>query len=452
MAVNCLARTDGCRLGELFEVSDAKPHVHHGPKGGKAPPEPPPFAAWAPKAYASRANAPLSLYLHVPFCRHRCTFCPFFQNVSKAGFSASYAALLQQDITMTADALGESLRTRQAEAVYFGGGTPSDMDATDLAKVIERLKAAFPLADDAEVTVEGRVRGFTREKAEAWVEAGANRFSLGIQSTNSQLRRRLGRLADREEVRQTLNELKATGALVIVDLIFGLPGQDAASVLEDIRFLSDETGIDGLDLYELKPFPGSPMMKAVKDGRLSAPADRADRGDTFEAACEALAALGFEHFTPQHFRRNTQERSRYNRLAKIDADMLPFGSSAGGRLGSVAMMGDRDLGSYTTRLQNGELPVRVMGNPFVVKTAPTFADNLAAALESRSLPPLAIWPETSKAMTANILTNWQNAGLIEAIPNDEGNPIPLTQTGCYWSQHLQRLLLGMAKPSEHKAA
>lgn len=392
----------------------------------------------------AREDAPLGLYFHVPFCHHRCTFCPFFQNTTREGFSSEYAGLLRRAVASMAAALGKDRYEREVQTLYFGGGTPSDMEAADLASVVRLAREQFAFSPEAEVTVEGRVRGFTAEKARVWMEAGVNRFSLGLQSSDTRLRRSLGRLADREEIVRNLNALSELGAIVIVDLIYGLPGQSLDMVREDIRFLAEETRIDGLDLYALKPFPGSPMMKAVQAGRLPEPTDAVGRGQMYVAASDALAGYGFEHFTPQHWRRSARERSAYNRLAKVDADILPFGCSAGGHLGPVAMMNERDLGRYRQRIEVESVPAMMMGDPANVGYGKAFRLVLADALEERSLPPLDAWPQVTQGLGAKLLANWMAAGLVEAQRGDE---LRLTRAGCFWASHLQKLLLGLVAGS-----
>ncbi|MDP0500034.1 MAG: radical SAM protein [Verrucomicrobiota bacterium JB022] len=400
-----------------------------------------PFADWAPQLFEERQAAPLCLYLHVPFCRHRCAFCPFYRYQCYDGFSADYARLLRQDIALTAQALGEDLPRRRVDAVYFGGGTPSDLEGNDLAAVMADLKARHGIDARTEITVEGRFRDFTPEKAAAWVGAGANRFSLGLQSSDERLRRRLGRLAGRDEIRRVIADLSATGALVIVDLIFGLPGQTIAMLEEDIRFLAEETTIDGLDLYELKQFPGSPLAKMLETGRLPAAPVQTERGRAYAAACAALAAQGFEHFTLQHWRRTPRERSLYNRLAKVDADLLPFGSGAGGRLGRLSIARDPALDGYRQALENGQIPARYRQTS--ENSQRSFPARLAGAVEDRTLPPISSWPESTLPWKAALLENWREAGLIESWPSTE-EPVRLTAAGCYWAPHLQSLLTRLA--------
>jgi oxygen-independent coproporphyrinogen-3 oxidase len=336
---------------------------HPGDAAAIQPPPTTPFSEWAPAAFA-RANASTTdfgLYLHTPYCSHRCLFCPFFINPGKPGFSGQYAELLSRDIAETARLLSPHFGNRKVHAVFFGGGTPSDLDRDDLARILRQLHEQFPITPETEITIEGRVRGFTADKAAAWVQAGANRFSIGVQTFDSALRRRMGRLAERDEIRTMLDGLHASGAAVVIDLIYGFPGQTAEMVVEDVRFAAEETPLHGLDLYELREFPGSPMSRAITAGSLPAPAPAEERARMLELGNAALERHGFNQFYNRHWRRNPIERSLYNRMARgpngAEMDLIPFGSGAGGRIGgnSVALL--RDITAYGDAVLRGEKPV-----------------------------------------------------------------------------------------------
>ncbi|WP_309399853.1 radical SAM protein [Cerasicoccus maritimus] len=441
---NPYAAQVGAGLAEIFPASTQRGgHGHGHSGGGEALTEP--FAEWAPELNWQRRDVPLNLYLHTPFCHHRCAFCPFFQNITRPGFSRDYADRLIQDLEHKARGLGDSINARRVSSVFFGGGTPSDLDADDLARVLMTLRGLYPVDDETEITVEGRIWGFTRDKAEAWLDAGANRISIGLQSTNTRVRRCMGRLADRGLIRETLQNFVDLGFVTIVDLIYGLPSQDVDSVVEDVRFLAEETGIDGLDLYALKQFPGSPLAKAVEQGRMKPPADIHLRADMFTAAEAELARFGFEHFTPQHWRRSERERSVYNQLAKTSADILPFGSSAGGRLGNVVLSGYRVLADYETAIDSGELGAHCL--VAADKPGQAFTDALTESIQRRMLPPLIEWPDSLAA--APIINNWREAGLIES---PETGGIPLTKAGCFWFPRIQQLLAMWSVRMATKAA
>lgn len=409
--------------------------------------EPPPwnggtFAEFAPAAFMAGTGRPLALYVHVPFCHHHCTFCPFYINQTKKDFSAKYTALLLKEIAYTAEVLKDVVRKRKVNVIYFGGGTPSDLEKDDMASVIRSLFDHFDISPDAEVTVEGRNTGFTAEKGQAWVEAGANRFSIGLQAANTQLRRKLGRLASREEAATTLNELADTGASVVIDLLYGLPGQTEEILIEDVRYISEETRIAGLDLYELRMFPGSPLDKAIERGKMPPMPEFPEKAGLFGTAYEGLIAGGFEHFSPRHWRRTPNERSLYNRLAGEQTDMIPFGSAAGGRLGSIGLGTARDIKSYTEMVERGEKPLgRITRAPLAVdKTG--FGKELDLAFEALKVPAIDSWPESHRESGRVLLSQWKKAGLLEG--DADGSAMSFTCAGFYWSSRMRKLLLEFA--------
>ncbi|WAW10419.1 heme anaerobic degradation radical SAM methyltransferase ChuW/HutW [Oxalobacter vibrioformis] len=399
------------------------------------------FAEFAPEAFMARPESPLALYVHVPYCHHHCTFCPFYINQTKKDWSQAYARLLLKEIADTAHVLRDVIHKREVNVVYFGGGTPSDLEKDDLAAVIRSLRETFRFAADAEVTVEGRTTGFTPEKGQAWAAAGANRFSLGVQSANTRLRKKLGRLSSREQVGETLNGLCDSGATVVIDLLYGLPGQDVPLLLDDIRYLSEETPVHGLDLYELRRFPDSPLDKAINRGKMPPIPELADKARMFGAAYQRLADYGFEHFSPKHWRRDGKERSLYNRLARAQTDMIPFGSAGGGRLGAIGLGMARDIKTYTEMVEQGEKPLsRIAISPLAAEEG-GFSYVLDESLEILRLPSLREWPASHQEAGEKLLAQWHEAGLI--LPQDDECGASLTCAGHFWSGRMKKLLLDL---------
>lgn len=394
------------------------------------------FRDFAEEAFMADISRPLALYLHVPFCHHHCTFCPFYINQTKRGFSKDYAELLLREIEITADSLKNVIHKRAVDTVYFGGGTPTDLDEADMSSVVTSLFDHFNISDNAEITVEGRTTGLTASKARTWTAAGVNRFSLGIQSANTELRQRLGRISGREEIKASLDGICSSGSSVIIDMLYGLPGQTLEILLDDIRFISEETAIDGLDLYELRIFPRTPLDKAIKNGKMPPAPVFDDKALMFSAACDALEAARFEHFSPRHWRRNSRERSLYNRLASMQCDMIPFGSAAGGRLHTVSLANSRDIRTYRAQVEAGKKPLeRISESP--LRPAPDgFNRVLASYSEKLCLPPPDLWPESHRAMAGLLLSQWQDAGLLIKT----GNDLRLTGAGYFWSQKMNALI------------
>ncbi|MGL4667936.1 MAG: heme anaerobic degradation radical SAM methyltransferase ChuW/HutW [Saezia sp.] len=397
------------------------------------------FEEFGAKAYVADPQRPLALYIHVPFCHHRCTFCPFYINKTYSGFSAHYADLLSKEIEITASILQDVIGQRSVQTIYFGGGTPSDMEAEDLAKIIEQLHRTFVIDANAEVTVEGRIRGFAADKAKRWVQAGANRFSIGVQTTDTVLRKKLSRQSSKEEIATTLNALCESGASVVVDVMYALPGQTPEMVVEDIRFLSEETGIHGMDLYELRVFPDSPLDLAIKKGKMPEQPGFMSQAKMFGAAYDKLISYGFENFSAKHWRRNVCERSIYNTLAKNQTDMIPFGSGAGGRLGAISLGNSSNIAEYEEMVQSGVKPLkRIMNSP--LRNAPQgFAHDLDVHLEKLTLPALNKWPNQLLPEAKTLIEQWQQAGLVRLL--SENDEIQLTCAGTFWSVRIRKLLL-----------
>lgn len=453
---DCFAHVGGDPFATAFPPAPSGPPGHGHGAGGAADTVTAPFAEWGPAAFADRIDEPLALYVHVPFCRRPCNFCPFYKNRTEAGFSAHYRDLVVAEIEATAAALGPARDKRAAGVIYFGGGTPSDLATNDLTAILQALQRHFRLTDDAEITVEGRVRGLTAAKAQAWTAAGVNRFSLGLQSTDEGLRRSLGRLAGRDEIAEVLGHGHAAGAVMIVDLIHGLPGQSAALMADDIRFLATATDIAGLDLYALRQFPDSALARSLASGKSAPLPSLADHAAIYRAALQALETYGFKHFTLQHWRRQGSERSRYNQSAKRGDDILAFGSAAGGRLGNIGWMQAPDLDAYADAIASGKKPVLAARRHHPPGESESFLNTLTQAIEALTLPANDVWPAFTDPWRTPLLANWEAAGLLSPAPSDSAVPQALTAAGTFWAPrltaHLRKLVTSAAPtPAPHHA-
>ena len=138
------------------------------------------------------------IYIHIPFCDIHCQFCGFYQNPLKKFDTKTYIDYLLQEISLEIN--NKAMQSAPIHAIYFGGGTPSALAAGQLARVISYFKQHAPLAPDCEITVEGRISDFDEDKIDSYIEAGANRFSIGIQTFNTAIRQRLGRQSSEKEI------------------------------------------------------------------------------------------------------------------------------------------------------------------------------------------------------------------------------------------------------------
>lgn len=317
------ANETGNPLTDAFSTSTT---VH---PGGKATPvaEEEIAATYASLTQKSR-HGKTAAYIHVPFCESHCLYCGFYRKRYDEGQSRAYADALIAELRAGAESPLQA--SAPIHAVYIGGGTPTSLEAPDLKRILDAIRENLPLANDCELTVEGRIWNFGPEKMEACLEGGANRFSIGVQTFDTKLRQSMHRLADRDTVLTALARLRDYDqAAVIIDLIYGFPNQTMELWEEDIRIFQG-LGLDGVDLYQLKVFPGTPLSKAIDKGRFPPGADLATRARMYARGTELMADAQYTRLSVNHWGRTPRERNIYNHMMKSPSCCLPFGPGAGG--------------------------------------------------------------------------------------------------------------------------
>lgn len=397
-----------------------------------------PAAVWESLLDRPRSG-PTVAYLHVPFCDTHCLFCGFYRHRARDGVSAPYAAALADDLARDADR--HALASGPVHAVYFGGGTPTELDAADLYHAITAVRRFLPLAADCEITIEGRVHGFDAEKVAACLEAGANRFSIGIQTFDTALRRRFGRRADRAGAERFLGDLAAGGrAAVICDLIYGLPGQTLDGWCADVC-TAIGLELDGVDLYALTLVPNSPMVQAIDQGVLVPAAGLRDQARCYGAGLALLDDAGWRHISQAHWARTDRERNLYNRLTKERASCLAFGAGAGGLLAGHRYWLDGDEAVFRRRVAAHEKPLAGM---LEASPEPPAVASAVASLETGRVVPARLAAALDAggcAWVDRLLTHWQVAGLLTPVPDG----FALTAAGWFWQANLIAGLLEVVR-------
>lgn len=297
-------------------------------------------------------------YIHIPFCENHCLFCGFYQNKYKQDRAEIYSELLIKELAMFRDSHWQD--SQPLRAVYFGGGTPSALSAKSLAGLLEAVQKNLPLAEDCEITIEGRVKNFDDEKIAACLDAGANRISIGIQSFDDDLRRSQGRRSSSHEALQFIQKLVVTDrAAIVLDLLYGLPDQSLKSWQQDLNICMD-SGINGLDLYALTLIPGSPLARKIELGKSAVAADIQKQTEFYALGLESLRNAQWQQLSTCHFSHDTRERNLYNLLVKGGVSCMPFGSGAGGTHAGFGFRLEHDLERYQQRIVAGEKPVSML--------------------------------------------------------------------------------------------
>lgn len=297
-------------------------------------------------------------YIHIPFCSHICLYCGFFQNYSNEERETLYVDCLIKELSMSAN--DRYLKDGLIHAVFIGGGTPSALSPYNVTRVLQAIKMYLPLANDCEITLEARVHDLVKEKMDAWFAGGINRVSVGIQSFLTNLRKSMGRLDDYETIVSRLKELaKYEQASIIIDLIYGLPGQTVENLLFDLQ-TADSLPIDGMDLYQLNLFDVSPLKKAIDAGNLPPAATTAEQAQMFAIANAWLRERAYKRLSNCHWAKGIRERNMYNLLTKSGAEVFAFGSGAGGNIGEYSIFLERGLKKYMDLIHVGKKPLMFM--------------------------------------------------------------------------------------------
>ncbi|KXF83206.1 heme anaerobic degradation radical SAM methyltransferase ChuW/HutW [Enterovibrio coralii] len=401
----------------------------------------------------SNTFAPRCLYIHIPFCRVRCTYCNFFQYASSTALIENYVEALLREIHWKA--AQPWTQAASFQAVYIGGGTPTDISADQIRTIVSEIRKLFPLTPDCEITLEGRINRFGMDKFEAALEGGVNRFSFGVQSFNTQVRRSAKRLDDREVVLESIQKMAAYNAApIVLDLLYGLPYQTMDIWQQDLNDFLD-TGAHGVDLYQLIEMQGLPMAKMVEQGKLPHPADTQMKASMFEMGVDFMTKHHLKRLSVNHWAADNRERSIYNSLAKTTAEIMPLGAGAGGNVNGCQMMQTRDMDTYIAAINENRYPVTMM------TMAPA---NRAVAAEIKSGFDAGVMAQfkldsvagegTFDALTP-LFEAWEKNGLVYLEKSTSGRGyLKLTLAGQFWAVTLAQNLIEVlqSQTMKHKAA
>ncbi|MBF2735433.1 MAG: radical SAM family heme chaperone HemW [Betaproteobacteria bacterium AqS2] len=268
------------------------------------------------------AAKPLGLYLHYPWCVRRCGYCDFNAHVAATPPQEEYFAALRAELRSWRQRLGP----RRLATVFIGGGTPSLAPPHLVAELLAEAAGLFSLAADAEITLEANPDSFSESQAAGFAAAGVNRVSVGVQSFDDGLLQTLGRAHDGATARAALERALRLFDRANADLMYALPGQDAALALTDVA-QAEACGLRHLSCYHLMLEPGTPFAKAPP-ANLPDPDAAADVEDAVHAQ---LAARGWERYEVSAWGRGG-DRCRHNLGYWEFGDYLGVGAGAHGKI------------------------------------------------------------------------------------------------------------------------
>jgi len=291
---------------------------------------------------------PLGLYLHIPFCIDRCAYCSFV-SMRDDSLRPAVLARLKHDLRTW----GHDLANPRVDTLYLGGGPPSVLTLGELSALTEEGRQAFDLSALQEATLEANPGTVDLAWMQGARSLGWDRISLGIQTLDDQLLRRLGRVHTAMEGLRALADAHQAGfQRISADLMIGIPGQDLSRVLSDARRLV-AAGANHLSVYMLDIDKASPLMVQVEAGQLTLPSEEAV-ADAFEALQEELPMLGLSAYEISNHAQPGQESLHNTRYWKR-RPYLGLGPSAASQLGSWRWTECSDIPAWTIGTGPGEV-------------------------------------------------------------------------------------------------
>lgn len=299
------------------------------------------------------------IYVQVPFCQTKCTYCNFHTGVVSRERYKPYAAAVCKEIDRAADLIASEMAgPLPADTIYFGGGTPSLLDPASLADILDALRRRFRI-DAPEITLEADPETITREKAAAWLASGFNRISLGVQSFADIELQSAGRMHRRADIFTAVAALRAAGiANISMDLIAGLPRQTRASWEESARELialrPEHVSIYMLEIDEGSRLGRESLAGGARYGAEQIPPDDAI-ADFYESACARLADVGYNHYEISNWAL-PGFCSRHNLKYWCRVPYLGLGAGAHSFDGARRWANAHDSAQYVSEIERGILP------------------------------------------------------------------------------------------------
>ena len=315
------------------------------------------------------------VYLHIPFCRSRCSYCDFATGMYDGATAERYVQALLKEISnwstperaglvpaRDGQPPGLPLQKETADTIYFGGGTPSLLSTGQIEAILHAIRVRFAVTADAEVTLEinpgdgGLSHQQRLDTMREWCRLGINRASFGAQTFADRELKMLGRTHDSRDIRNTFAQLRAAGfSNINFDLIAGLPGQTSQGWQRNLdEALKMRPG--HLSLYLLDVHDGTPLADQIKRGMRPRP-DEDLAAEMYAAMIETVCAAGYQHYEISNFCRPAFE-SRHNSKYWSGAPYYGFGNSAHSYDGArLRWANERDAAKYVELIERDLSPV-----------------------------------------------------------------------------------------------
>ena len=286
------------------------------------------------------------IYIHIPFCKHKCTYCDFTSFPDKLAFAEAYMACLYKEMQLRA----EELKDVTFDTVYIGGGTPSVIDPAYIYGAMKQIKKLFKLSKNPEVTIEMNPGTVSENKIATYKRAGVDRFSIGLQTAIDEQLQELGRIHTVRDYLYCTSLLK--GENFSADVMLGLRGQTKEDVRKTIA-VAVGSGAKHISMYALTPEDGTPIYTQYLNGELP---DGDEVRELYDYGYSLLKEAGFVRYEVSNFCRMGYE-SRHNLNYWRRGEYIGFGVSASSFFYGRRFTNTMNLDEYMKCVLSGFLPV-----------------------------------------------------------------------------------------------
>lgn len=297
-----------------------------------------------------KTNNTVGLYLHIPFCQKKCHYCDFLTFVNRDDTIHEYVNYLIKEIQLYKD------HDYSVDTIYFGGGTPSHIDADYIAEIMQAIDQNFNILPECEISIEMNPESVSREKLTAYVTAGLNRFSMGVQSFDDQVLKLMGRLHNRQSV---LEKIDLMAELEVgkfgIDLMFANPRQSLEVLKEDLA-IATRLPVNHISYYSLMIKDNTPFHRWIQTGQIKLVDDETERY-MYHLIQEKLTAHGFHQYEISNFAKKGAE-SRHNKKYWTLEDYIGLGLGASSNIGLERSVNQHSFTKYFDMIDKGKLPVQ----------------------------------------------------------------------------------------------
>ena len=291
----------------------------------------------------------LGIYIHIPFCKQKCKYCDFISYSNNEEKIKEYIKALQKEIQIK---LKKYQKEYLVDTIYLGGGTPSYIEPEKIEDIIKTVKNIIQMKENVEITIEVNPGTVTKRKLEIYKNVGINRLSIGLQTTNHERLKQIGRIHTYEMFLETYQMAKEVGFTNInVDLMIGLPKQRLKEIetdLENILLLQP----NHISIYSLIVEEGTVLEKELREGKLILPEEDLER-EMYWKVKEILEKNEYEHYEISNFAKKGYQ-SKHNWNCWNQKEYLGFGIAAHSYMNNIRYSNIDNLQEYIEQMQYAE--------------------------------------------------------------------------------------------------